>query len=224
MSIDAIPGVDLRDNTEERCPVVLVLDCSGSMSGQPIAMLNQGLISLKQELDDDPIASKRVRLQIVSFGTEDQSEVSVSEWKDVMDFSPPTLSAHGSTPIGRAMMVALNEIEIEKSRLKAAGVAYRRPLIYLMTDGNPTDDWQPAATAAINAETAKKVSVFPIAVGQADTALLSNFSGRGALKLDGLKFKELFQWLSASVKSASLTAKGQTAQLPSTESWGTVST
>lgn len=219
MVIDAIPGVDLVDNTEERCLVALVLDCSGSMSGAPIAMLNQGLIALEQELDSDPIASKRVRILVVAFGTPDADEISVSDWKDVMDFDPPQLTAHGTTPTGLAVKTALAEIEKEKARLKAAGITYKRPLLYLMSDGAPTDDWQSAAKEAVSAAAANKVSVFPIAVGPVDTSILSQFSPRGALKLDGLKFKELFQWLSASVKSTSQATKGEAVQLPSTEGW-----
>lgn len=216
-----IPDVALMDNTEERCPLVLVLDCSGSMDGEPIKALNEGLQMLEQDLKNDPIASKRVRIMIISYGGDDK--VDANEWRDVMDFTAPNLSANGRTPTGQAMQRALTEIELQKIELKNAGIPYKRPLIYLMSDGTPTDDWEPIAQACLDAENAKKASIFPIAVGSnADIAQLGRFAQRGAIKLDALKFKELFLWLSASVKAVSQTNAGQTAQLPPTNSWAGV--
>ena len=65
MSQPIIPDVQLVDNSEQRTPLVLVLDCSGSMDGAPIQQLNQGLKLLEQELKGDAIAAKRVRLLVV---------------------------------------------------------------------------------------------------------------------------------------------------------------
>ena len=58
MNIPAIPDVALVDNTEQRTPLVLVLDRSGSMAGDPIIQLNEGLKVLEQELKSDAIAAK----------------------------------------------------------------------------------------------------------------------------------------------------------------------
>ena len=208
-----IPDVALQDNTEERVPLVLALDCSGSMSGEPIAALNQGLQALAADLNADPIAAKRVRILIISFGNDNL--VTIGDWQDVMDFIPPILEANGTTPTGAAMYCALQEVEKQKMTLRDAGIPYKRPLVYPMSDGQPSDDWEPAADAS-------KFSVFPIAVGTADMAVLGAFGARGALKLDGLKFKELFLWLSASVKVVSQTTAGHTAQMAPVNSWAAV--
>lgn len=61
-------NADFAFNQEPRCPVVLLLDNSGSMSGQPIQQLNQGVAVFKQSLDQDPLAKLRVEVAIVSFG------------------------------------------------------------------------------------------------------------------------------------------------------------
>jgi uncharacterized protein YegL len=218
--MNPIPDVALQDNTEERVPLVLVLDCSGSMSGEPMVALNQGLQALTADLNADPIAAKRVCILIISYGNDNL--VTIGDWQDVMDFTPPILEANGTTPTGAAMQCALQEIEKQKTALRDAGIPYKRPLVYLMSDGQPTDDWQPAADACRKAEAANKLSVFPIAVGTADMSVLSAFGTRGALKLDGLKFKELFLWLSASVKVVSQTTAGQTAQMAPVNSWAAV--
>jgi|JI9StandDraft_1071089.scaffolds.fasta_scaffold68216_2 uncharacterized protein YegL len=215
---ELIPDVSLIDNAEERVPVVLVLDCSGSMGGEPIAALQQGLAAMDADLKGDPKAARSVRVLVVQYGGDD--EVEVGQWQDVMDFAPPRLVANGRTPTGSAMQRALDEIESQKEELRRNGIAYKRPLIYLMSDGVPTDDFEGASARSLAAEAANKVAIFPIAVGDdADQGILSKFSARGALHLDGLNFKELFLWLSASVKVVSQAAQGQAVQLPPTSSW-----
>lgn len=122
-----IPDVSFIDNSEQRTPLILVLDCSGSMDGQPIAQLNQGLKLLESELKNDVIAAKRVRLLVIKYGGYDECEL-YGDWCDAMDFTAPVLEANGLTPTGQAVSLALGEIEAEKQRLKAAGVPYTRPL------------------------------------------------------------------------------------------------
>jgi uncharacterized protein YegL len=225
MTQPVIPDVALVDNTEQRTPLVLVLDCSGSMAGAPIEQLNAGLRLLEQELKADAIASKRVRLLVVQFGGLD-SAVAEAEWQDAMDFTAPELIANGTTPTGQAIDLALARIEQEKQGFKAAGVAYTRPWLFLMSDGVPTDAWENAAERCRAAEAANKVAVFPLAVGAgADAAVLGAFSSKGAAsvkRLDGLKFQELFLWLSASMKVVSQARPGGQAQLPAADSWSQI--
>lgn len=222
MTTPIIPDVALIDNSEQRTPLVLVLDGSGSMAGEPIAHLNQGLQLLEQELKGDAIAAKRVRVLIIRLGGYDEASV-VADWHDAMDFSAPTLEANGTTPAGQAVDLALASIEDEKLRFKQAGVAYTRPWLFLMSDGAPTDEWEAAAERCRNAEAGNKVAVFPIAVGQGAAAeTLAQFSSKGMAavkRLDGLHFKELFLWLSASMKVVSHSTPGGTVQLPSTDTW-----
>jgi uncharacterized protein YegL len=230
MNQPVIPDVALVDNTEQRTPLVLVLDTSGSMAGAAIDQLNAGLKLLEEELKGDAIAAKRVRLLVVKFGGMDTAEV-VGDWQDAMDFVPAGLEANGTTPTGQAVDLALVRIEEEKANFRHAGVAYTRPWLFLMSDGQPTDDWQAAADRCRAAEQANKVAVFPIYCagtgqpqGVVDAALqtLGQFSGRGAAavkRLDGLKFRELFLWLSASMKVVSQSRPGGQAQLPPVDTW-----
>jgi len=227
MSMPAIPDVALVDNTEQRTPLVLVLDRSGSMSGPPIEQLNAGLKLLEQELKSDAIAAKRVRILVVQYGGYDEAEI-LEDWKDAMDFVAPVLEASGTTPTGQAIDLALAKIEEEKQNFKTAGVAYTRPWLFLMSDGQPTDDWLPAAEHCRQAEQANKVAVFPIAVGDgAQADAMGQFTSKGAAsvkRLNGLKFQELFLWLSASMKVVSQSRPGGQAQLPAVDSWSNAPT
>jgi uncharacterized protein YegL len=227
MTPPSIPDVQLIDNSEQRTPLALVLDCSGSMAGQPLEQLNQGLALLEQELKGDSIAAKRVRLMVVTFGGYDAAQVT-GDWVDAMEFVAPALRADGTTPTGAAVDLALAKIEDEKQRFKQAGVAYTRPWLFLMSDGEPTDAWQAAAGRCRQAEQAHKVAVFPIAVGEAaNAATLGEFSGKGAAavkRLTGLKFRELFLWLSTSMKVVSQSRPGGQVQLPATDNWSNAPT
>jgi len=225
MTQPVIPDVALVDNTEQRTPLVLVLDCSGSMGGPPIKQLNEGLQLLERELKDDVIAAKRVRLLVIRYGGLDTAEV-VGDWCDAMDFTAPTLEANGTTPTGQAVELALGEIEAEKARYKQSGIAYTRPWLFLMSDGVPTDAWEASAQHCCEAERSHKVAVFPIAVGEGShTDTLGAFCSRGTAgvkQLAGLQFNELFLWLSTSMQAVSQSKTGDQVQLPATDSWSTV--
>lgn len=221
MSIAAIPDVSLVDNSEQRTPLILVLDSSGSMGGAPIEQLNAGLKLLEQELKGDVIAAKRVRVLVIEYGQMDRATV-LADWCDAMDFTAPQLSANGTTPTGAAVELALQEIEDEKARFRQAGVAYTRPWLFLMSDGHPTDSWEGVAEQCRDSEEKNRVAVFPIAVGDADLRILGAFSRngeRGVKKMQGLQFKELFLWLSASMRVVSNSTPGGQVQLPPTDSW-----
>src|SRR5881398_3605194 len=98
MSADYLPfeqipfGSDnFADNPEPRCPCVLLLDTSGSMGGLPIAQLNEGVRTFKQELMRDPLAAKRVEVAVVTFGPVELK----SEFHTAPNFNPIELDANG---------------------------------------------------------------------------------------------------------------------------------
>jgi uncharacterized protein YegL len=218
-----IADVALQDNTDERTPLVLVLDCSGSMEGERIAALNAGLVTLEAAMKNDPTTSTRGRVMVIQFGGDD--EISQGVWQDAIEFVAPTLEANGRTPTGAAITSALEAIEAQKAELKAAGIAYKRPILMLMSDGEPTDEWESAAKACKAAEAANKVTVFSIGIGDdANLETLGCFTTKVAVRINGLQFKELFVWLSASVKAVSQTRNGQSAQLSPINSWASVGT
>jgi len=220
-----IPDVALIDNSDERAPLVLVLDCSGSMlDDNKIGLLNDGLKTLEKELKADPIAARCGRVLVISFGGDNDVEL-MGDWTDAMDFTPPDLKAGGMTPMGAAMRCALDEIESQKSQMRSAGVSYKRPIIMLLSDGEPTDDWQQVAADCKSAEAQHKVNVMAIGIGdQANRDILGAFSNKGALNMKGLKFKELFIWLSRSIQAVSRAATGGTVQLNPVDSWAQIQT
>src|SRR3954467_12736183 len=96
-------AVEFADNPEPRCPCVLLLDTSGSMSGPKIAELNHGLEAFAEELRSDAMATKRVEVAIVTFGPVQTIQHFVTP--DV--FQPPKFVASGDTPMGAAIQNAI---------------------------------------------------------------------------------------------------------------------
>jgi uncharacterized protein YegL len=207
-----VPFSDLTfvDNPEPRCPCVLLLDTSSSMSGQPIKQLNAGLKQFQQELASDPLGAKRVEVAIISFGP-----VRVQQDFITADmFAAPHLATEGGTPMGEAIMEALDLIKLRKQQYQANGVAYYRPWVFLITDGAPTDEWTAAAKAVHAAEKAKALVFFPVGVDGADFEVLTQLSPRTPIKLRGLAFREVFQWLSNSLSGVSKSKVGDVLKLP----------
>lgn len=217
-----IPDVALEDNSSQRLPCVIVLDGSGSMGGSPIDELNAGLRLLEASLKEDRVARQRVRLLVLRLGGSDEVEV-VTNWTDAMQFSAPTIAAGGNTPLGKAVRRALMELEDEKGRYDQNGIAFNRPWMFIMTDGEPTDeDWQRAAAECRAAEAAKKVSVFCIGVQGANLQQLGEFSSRSPRMMQEGKFHEFFEWLSRSTSVGSRSAIGAQTQMPSADDWAVV--
>lgn len=211
-NLTQVPFADVSfvDNPEPRCPCVLLLDNSGSMAGPAIDQLNAGLRQFQQELASDSLAAKRVEVAIISFGP-----VRVQQDFVTADmFTAPQLATEGGTPMGEAIMEALDLIRLRKQQYQANGVAYYRPWIFLITDGAPTDEWTTAAKAVQAAEKAKALAFFPVGVDGADFNVLRQISPRTPIKLRGLAFRELFQWLSNSLSSVSKSKVGDVLQLP----------
>ena len=196
---------DFAENPEPRCPSVLVLDVSGSMGGAPIAELNAGLQLYRDELAADSLAAKRVEVAVLTFGG---SVDLVSDFCIASSFSPPTLTARGDTPMGAAISQALDLLTQRKEQYRASGIAFFRPWVFLITDGGPTDQWQLAAQRVRDGEGKKSFAFFSVGVQAARMDVLSQISSREPLKLDGLRFRDLFQWLSNSQQSVSKSTPG----------------
>ena len=230
---------DFASNPEQRTPCVLLLDVSGSMGeivsnagsdlgytvqrdGQSyravsggttrIDELNGGLLTYKEELMADSLAAKRVEVAVVTFGGTVQT---LCEFTTAENFFPPTLKADGDTPMGSAVGTAIEMVRQRKDVYKSNGVPYTRPWIFLITDGGPTDEWKSAAEKVKLGEASKSFLFFAVGVEGANFDVLQQLSGREPLKLKGLEFRRLFQWLSASQQSVSRSSPGEAVQLPS---------
>jgi uncharacterized protein YegL len=215
-------GLQFADNPEPRCPCVLLVDTSGSMKGDRITALNEGLRTFQAELNKDALARRRVELAVISFGGEVKV---VQPFVTIDDFQPPTLQTGGLTPMGAAIRQALDLLDARKALYKTNGVAYYRPWVFLITDGAPEGE-QPeviyeAAQRIKAEEAAKRVAFFTVGVEGADMEQLAGISPRPPVKLRGLCFVDLFVWLSRSTQQVAHSRVGDQVALPPVD-WGSV--
>lgn len=222
------PEPEFVDNPEPRCPCVLLLDTSGSMADErqvsqalspvqkllhntlaarsvkPIDELNAGLVAFRQELLADALAVKRLELALVTFGPVRL----LSDFQAPDLFRPPRLQAEGDTPLGAAVERAIEMVNQRKAAYRQNGISYYRPWIFLITDGEPTDNWQRAAELVRAGEQSKAFAFFAIGVEGAKFEVLQQLSVRQPLRLNGLQFREMFAWLSASLSLVSRSSPG----------------
>ena len=206
-------AAEFAENPEPRCACILLLDTSGSMNGQPINELNAGLRTFKDELCADPLAAKRVEVAVVAFN---DSPRTVTDFCSPTDFNPPTLTTGGTTAMGAAIRDALSLLESRKAVYDANGISRLRPWVFLITDGEPTDEYHSAAQLVRDGEAAGKFGFFAVAVGSdANMQKLADIApaSRPPVKLDGLRFRDLFVWLSKSMRSVSRSAVGAPAHV-----------
>ncbi|MCI0700685.1 MAG: VWA domain-containing protein [Planctomycetia bacterium] len=131
-----------RNPTDRRLPVYLLLDCSGSMTGDPIAALQMGISLLVEELNSDPYAVETVWLSVITFASTADQAVPLTE---IDTFHPPPLEAGGSTALGEALTLLAERIAVEVRTTTTEQKADWRPMVFLFTDGEPTDGWREPA-------------------------------------------------------------------------------
>ena len=231
MSENAFAAVEFAANPERRCPVVLVLDTSGSMDGDPIRRVNEGIRTFEEQIRANTLAALRVEVAVVTFGGTAQvmdirggSETPDAEaaFVTIDNFQAPTLHAGGQTPMGEAVRLALRLLRDRKNIYQSSGISYYRPWLMLISDGVPTDNqWEQAAMDAVAEEQRNGVSVFPVAVDSTALPVLQRFSAKQPpLQLQDVKqFDELFSWLSDSLSAIANSQPGEQVPLPSPGGW-----
>ena len=181
-----------------------------------ISELQKGIQAFMDEIREDEIAQYSAEVCIVTFN---------SSAKCVEDFATvdrqsklPELEAVGDTHMGEGVNLALDLLEKRKQEYKDKGVDYYQPWLVLMTDGEANgseSELQRAITRTCDMINNKKLTIFPIGIGpQAGMSTLEKFSPkRRPLRLQGLKFKEFFAWLSNSVSRTSQSMPGESVKL-----------
>jgi uncharacterized protein YegL len=228
-------AVELNDeNPDPRVSCVVLVDVSGSMQGHPIAALERGYAAFTDYLNTETLASKRVEVAVVTFGTVATVLVPMQEARGLQ---PAHFTAGGRTNMAAGIHLALDIIEDRKAAYKAAGLQYYRPWILVLTDGepNPEQGFDDAVARLNAAEMARGVTVFAVGAGpHVNWNKLGRLSvQRSPAPLDGLKYEELFEWLSASLSNVSnstdyarsdegLGAMADQVSLPPLSGWTTV--
>ncbi len=183
-----------------KLPVYLLLDTSASMDGAPMTALEVGLRTLLSALRQDPLALETVYLSVITFDRQARQVVPMTE---IAAFIPPVLVTGPATALGDALRLTAQRSDVEVARSSATVKGDWKPMVFIMTDGSPTDDWQAglaefkkrnfgaviacAAGRGARTDVLKRITDTVVEIDTADSTTLLAF----------------FRWVSASVATNS---------------------
>lgn len=183
-----------------RLPVYLLLDTSGSMFGEPIEAVKNGVQTLISTLRSDPYALETAYISIITF---DSYAKQVTPLTELAAFQHPNIEANGCTALGSALELLSQKIDSEITKTTAEVKGDWRPLVFIMTDGEPTD----SITKGLEEFKKRKCGmVIACAAGQkANTNTLKQIT-ENVVQLDtadSATIKAFFKWVSASISTSS---------------------
>ncbi|MDR2461475.1 MAG: VWA domain-containing protein [Deltaproteobacteria bacterium] len=122
-----------------RLPVYLVLDISESMIGEPITILQNGVAHLIKTLKKNPYALESMFVSIITFASK---ATVISPLTELTQFTCPPLSVRPGTSLGAALSLVKKQIEKEVVKNTPTSKGDFKPLVFILTDGEPTDNWK----------------------------------------------------------------------------------
>ena len=195
-------GESAMSNLIRRLPVYLLVDCSGSMSGEPIEAVRQGIDTLISDLSSEPQALETAYLSVITFDSTAQQVVPLT---DLMSFTMPSISAGGTTALGEALQVLRECINREVRKSSAEQKGDWKPLVFILTDGYATDT-DVFDQEVLNVPNLKTAAIIACAAGPAadtsclkritDNVLIMNYITPGSMA-------QFFAWVSGSIVGAS---------------------
>lgn len=175
-----------------RLPIYFLIDVSESMVGEPITQVEKGMRNIIQELRTDPYALETVFVSVIVFAG--KAKV-LSPLTELYKFYPPQFPVGGGTSLDTALDCLMNDIDksVKKTTVEMKGDW--KPIIFLFTDGMPTDNTQQAFNRW-NTHYKKKANLVCISIGDnTDTKMLGKISDN-VLRLNDTgeqSFKAFFQ-------------------------------
>ena len=183
-----------------RLPVYLLLDTSGSMTGEPIEAVKNGVQMMVHSLRQNPQAIETAFVSIITFDSEAKQLIPLT---DLASFQTVDLKAAGTTALGAALSLLADKLENEVTKTTLEQKGDWKPIVFIMTDGLPTDDWQ-AGFQKLKA--VKKGLIVGCAAGNnADDKVLKEIADQ-VVRLsntDADSIGKFFQWVSASIATTS---------------------
>lgn len=179
-----------------RLPVYLLLDTSGSMSGEPIEAVKNGVQVMISSLRQNPQAIETAFISVITFDSVAQQIIPLT---DLASFQMVDIKATGTTSLGEALKLVSSCIDREVAKTTTEQKGDWKPLVFIMTDGIPTDNWQSGLQ-----EFQKRKIAFAVACAAgrgADTNILKQITNN-VVSLDTAdtqSISQFFTWVTASI-------------------------
>lgn len=186
-----------------RLPIYFLVDVSESMVGTPIEQVQDGMATIINELRTDPYALETAWVSVIAFAGKAKM---LSPLEELYKFYPPKFPIGGGTSLGTALNFLMDEMDhtLQKTTTEVKGDW--KPIIFLFTDGTPTDDYS-SAFIKWNNKYRKHCNLVAISLGDnIDTGVLGQITDN-VLRLNDTSpesFKQFFRWVTASIKTSSV--------------------
>lgn len=189
-----------------RLPIYFLIDTSESMVGEQIQMVEEGLASIIKELKTDPYALETVWISIIVFAGQAKTIVPLQE---LVTFYPPKFPIGSGTSLSKGLGHLMFELRRNIVKTTTEQKGDWKPIIFLFTDGVPTDDTQ-AAIAEWKQNWQRSANLVTISFGsEADANILGELTQNVLLFKNTTveSYKEFFKWVTASIKTSSISVE-----------------
>jgi uncharacterized protein YegL len=189
-----------------RLPIYFLIDISESMVGEPIQQVEEGLSTIIQALKTDPNAIETVWVSIIVFAGQAKTIVPLQE---IISFYPPKFPIGSGTSLSKGLGHLMFELRNNIIKTTAEQKGDWKPIVFLFTDGVPTDDTK-SAISEWKLNWQRTANLVAISFGsEADTLLLSELTETVLhfKNTDASAYKQFFKWVTDSIKTSSVSVE-----------------
>lgn len=183
-----------------RLPVYLLIDTSGSMTGEPIESVKVGLEAMLSSLMGDPFALESANISIITYDREVKVILPLTPLEDIQ-LPEITCPESGPTNMGAALKTLCEQIDSEVHLSTPTQKGDWMPLLFLMTDGKPSDIME-YNEAIPEVKKRKFATIVACAAGsKAKTEPLQQLTDQVYTldTMDKSSFSQFFKWVSSSI-------------------------
>ena len=189
-----------------RLPIYFLIDVSESMVGEPIQMVEEGMATIIKELRTDPYALETVWVSIIVFAGQPKT---LTPLQEVITFYPPKFPIGSGTSLGDGLGHLMFELKKNLVKTTADTKGDWKPIIFLFTDGTPTDDTR-AAISEWKSKWKTGANMVAVSLGDdSNLSMLKELTDNVLLMKDTSpdKLKAFFKWVTASIKTSSMSVE-----------------
>ncbi len=173
------------------------------MVGEPLELVKEGFTTILNDLRYDPYALETVWLSLTVYAGKPKTLVPLTE---LMSFRMPQLPIGGGSRLGKALMYLAGELEGSVVRSSPNNRGDWRPVVFLFTDSESSDDVAAAIESWKSRPAGKSEMVVVLFGNSSDAPAFRSLTERiyRFNRTDPSAYKNLFRWISTSLQSASV--------------------
>ncbi len=189
-----------------RLPIYFLIDVSESMVGDQIQAVEEGMATIIKSIKQDPHAIETVWISIIIFAGQAKTLIPLQE---VVSFYPPKFPIGGGTSLSKGLGHLMYELRKNTVKTTMEVKGDWKPIVFLFTDGTPTDDTS-AAITEWKQNWQRTANMVAINFGdEADTNVLKQLTEDVLLFKNANEedYKKFFKWVTDSIKTSSVSVE-----------------